>query len=531
MKKLAQNIQTILKQIFYICLAIVILFIGQEDIYAHTKKKKSKAIETISKSKTIRSQTHIKKTTESDLKKSIVQVKITSQAPYYLYPWQYKRPTTVGAVGVVVSQSHILVFSSAVEHSTFIEVKKHSSYTPIKAVLVKIDYESNLSLLKVVDKNFFEDLTPIKFSSRMDLEAPVEILQLDNSGALQLARGRSNGLDMDTYPTGYTELPYIYLNTNEKLEGNGEVIVQNKIPVGLLFEFNDAKNMGKFVPGFVVNKFLSQSIEKKTTAFPHTGFFYRPLVDRTTRSYLGLKKKQQGVLVTEVIPYSSADGVLEVNDVIVEFGGQKIDSRGYYKHSVYEKQSILFMAHCGDDYGYVLGKELPLKVIRNKKLKDLKLTLKPFPLKALRIPYKHLNGEKPKYLIRGGYMFIELSEYFLREWGDKWRSRIDKKLLYIYDFHKFHKRGETGKIVVMTQVLPDDFNEGFHQLGMTIVRTINDKPLQSIVDLENEITKSKDQFVKIGLDGEIDIVLNKSKLNDVDKSIQKKYKIKELKNF
>jgi hypothetical protein len=50
---------------------------------------------------------------------------------------------------------------------------------------------------------------------------------------------------MENYPMGYTELPYLHVNSNEKLDGNGELILDNDKAVGVLYRFTASKNSGK----------------------------------------------------------------------------------------------------------------------------------------------------------------------------------------------------------------------------------------------------------------------------------------------
>ncbi|MEM7181502.1 MAG: serine protease, partial [Spirochaetota bacterium] len=151
----------------------------------------------------------------TQLKKSIVQVKTTTKRYNYYNPWRLKKPASYDGVGVVVSQSTILVFTALVENHTLVEVKKHSSYKLFPAEVIKKDYESNLSLLKVKDKSFFKDLKPIRFSKQIPLGKPISITQLDNSGALQKAFGKTTNMDMERYPFGYTELPYVNITSEE----------------------------------------------------------------------------------------------------------------------------------------------------------------------------------------------------------------------------------------------------------------------------------------------------------------------------
>lgn len=436
------------------------------------------------------------------------------------------------ATGVVVKGNKILVFSSLIDYHTSIEVKKFSSNNPLPAKPIKTDYEANLSIIEVSDKDFFSDLTPVQFENKLNISEQISILQLDSSGTLQTARGRFTGMEMENYPMGYTELPFLSVNSNEKLEGNGEIILEKDKAVALLYRFTAGKNSGKAIPGFVINKFLTYKLTPgRSSVFPYKGFKFRSITDSATREYYGLEGKTEGVLVAEILANTPAENLLQLGDIITEMGGMKIDSNGYFKHPLYGKQYLSFLTHNGDEFGFSTGKKIPLKVLRDKKEISFNLPLRPFPYDAVKIPYMNYQGKEPEYLIKGGFIFGELSEFMLREFGSSWRSRVDKKLLYLNDFHKHHKKGGKGHYVLLIQVLPDDSNNGYHNLSFDLIKKADGKEIGSVRELEELINSSKDQYFKIELENGIDLVLDREKLPAIDDKIQKKFGIYALKNF
>jgi hypothetical protein len=323
------------------------------------------------------------------------------------------------------------------------------------------------------------------------------------------------------------------VNSNEKLEGNGELILDKEKAIGMLYRFTSSKNSGKAIPSFIINSFIKQNFAKtKGTVFPYKGFRFRPIPDATTKEYFGLDKKTDGVIVAEVIPYSSADDHLLLNDIILEYGGMKIDSQGYFKHHVYGKQYLSFLAHCGEEFGFKMGSKIPVKILRDKKEEIITIPLKSFPYKAVKIPYMNNEGKEPEYLIKGGFIFAELSEFLMKEFGSGWRSRIDKKLLYLNDYYRMNKKGETGRYVLLVQVLPDDSNNGYHSMSFDIVKTVNGIPLKSIRELDSAFQDSeKVRFISLQTESGTEIVIDKLNLKEIDEKIQKKFGIENLKNF
>ncbi|MCB1143637.1 MAG: serine protease [Leptospiraceae bacterium] len=470
-------------------------------------------------------------TDDPDLRDSLVQIRITNQVPNFMYPWQTKKPYHFNAVGVVVDENKILTLASILEFYTSIEIKKNSSNQFFTAIPLKVDFEANLAVLRIVEEQeFFRDLSPIDFHIKPEINESVSIVQMDGFGNLQDGKGRIVNLENEPYPAGHIEMPYYNINSNEKMIGNGELLTHKNKPVGLLYSFQSSSNNGKAVPGFIIDQFLENSVRKGST-FPYKGFKFKSILDTATREYYGIPEKYEGVIVSGILPRTGASKVLKVNDIIVEFGKKKIDSQGYFQHSEYGKQPITFLAHSGKESGFTKGMKIPVKVIRNRKEMNLELPLHPFPSKSIKIPHKHNFNRFPNYTIRAGFLFTEFSEFLLREWGSTWRSRVDKKLLYMVDYKKFHKKGEKGKILILVQVLPDEANNGYHNLSMELVRLVNNENVTSIKELENKINNSSEEIVRIDLENGTTLAIDKATLKETDERISKKFNIPKLTKY
>lgn len=455
--------------------------------------------------------------------RSIVQIKVTFQEPEYHQPWKKKNPRVRRGVGIVTEENQILIPYSLLPNATLIEVKKYSSYSEIKATVFRTDPESNLALLLVEKKDFFQDLVPLKFSPIVVFPKQANVYQLDNSGSIQTTSVSLLSMDMDQMPLGQVELPVVDVSSSEGLNGFGEVVIENGKVSGILYEFTSGKNSGRMIPSFIIQKFLTTS---GPDIFGYKGFRFRPITDGSVKKYYGMEKSDSGILIADVIPGSSASGVLKLEDIILEFGGKNVDSKGYIEHPLYGKQVLSFLAHTGDSFGYSLGKEIPILVLRDKRKIRLNMKLKPFPYSAVRIPFKNIPASND-FAVEGGFVFLELSEALLEEWGKDWRSRVDRKLLYLYDYYKFHeKENDIGKIVLLSQVLPDESNNGFHDLSFKIVEKIDGQNVKSVQDLRQSIKHGKSEYALISLDDGTEIALNRKKLPEINERIYKSYKIR-----
>ncbi len=460
-------------------------------------------------------------------KNSILDIKITSQSPNFIFPWQSKKPQTLDAIGIVVEENKILVLTSILEHHTSIEVKKQNGQI-LPAKIIKRDTESNLSLLEIEDKSFFSDLKAIQFENEFSPQGNLSVFELGDSGNIQIAKAYNTGIDQETYPISYTRLPYIKISSSEKMDGNGELLVEKNKAIGLLYRFTQNKNSGKAIPGFIINQFLNS--KSKSSPFPFKGFKFKQVSDKATKEFYGLKESEEGVQVTEIFENSTSSGKIELNDIILEVGNQKIDSEGYFTHPKFGKQLFSLIIHSENHFGYKIGSLVPIKLIRNKKEIKLNLILKPFPFSSVKIPYANLQ-EEPKYLISGGFIFAEMSEFLLKEFGNSWRGRVDKKLLYLNDYQRYEKKKEKGKYILLIQVMPDISNNGYHNLSFDLVNTVDGKKIGSLEELNKAIENKKNKFLDIELDNAVNIILDKEKLPEINSRISQKFGLSELKNF
>ncbi|EMG11558.1 hypothetical protein LEP1GSC151_0234 [Leptospira interrogans serovar Grippotyphosa str. LT2186] len=104
---------------------------------------------------------------------------------------------------------------------------------------------------------------------------------------------------------------------------------------------------------------------------------------------------------------------------------------------------------------------------------------------------------------------------------------MDRKLLYLYDYYKFHEKEDgVGKIVLLSQVLPDESNNGFHDLSFKIVEKIDGQNVKSVRDLRQIIKHGKLEYALISLDDGTEIALNRKELPEINERIYKSYKIR-----
>ncbi|TGN19614.1 PDZ domain-containing protein [Leptospira idonii] len=461
---------------------------------------------------------------------SIVQIKSTVQYPNFAEPWRYKHPETRTSYGVVIGENLVLTTAQTVYYQTNIEIQKFGSLKNFSANIVKLDPDLGLAILKVGDSEFSSGLKAVSFPSEVFLPSSGLVIEYQEYRNLSEKKIRSIKLDIDQYTNGYVELPYLEVQSDEKMDGIGELVVEeaSRIPQGILIQFKDSSHSGKLIPSFTIKRFI-ESTEKN--AFSYKGFRYRSLVDKTSREFYGVKKEDQGIIVAEIYPGTPASKLLKLEDVIVEAGGYKIDPKGYFDHPKYGKISLAYLFHSGDDLGFKSGKKIPLKIIRAKKMVQVQMELAPFPESAVKIPYGNTRYRIPNYIMLGGIVFQELTEHFLMEQGNQWRARSNKELLYLNDYHRIQKEESEEKVLLLSHVFPIPGNQAYHSLRQLILKSVNSEKVKNLADLQRIVSANQKDFLVLETEDGTQIVFGKEELGKLNEEAMKIFRIAKSTNL
>lgn len=457
---------------------------------------------------------------------SILQVKVTVQYPHFLQPWRFKNPEVRHSTGIYIGENQILIPAQAVYFYTSIEIKKPDSLKVYTAELERMDPDLGLAILKLNDPNASKDLKAVIFPNEVFLPGTGLVMESKDQRTLEEKKIRMLRLDMDSYSSGYVELPFIEIQSEEKLDGVGELIVDAtaRIPQGILYQFKE-NNTGRVIPSFSIKHF----VEGKS--FPFKGFRFKPLTDTATRNHYGLRKDDLGVLVAEIYPGSSADGVLQLEDVLLEVSNSKVDPKGYFDHPKFGKLNVSYLFHNTNDTDSHFGKKIKLKVFRNKKPVNLELDLKPLPESAIRIPHGNSRFQTPKYLMLAGIVFQELSEQYLTEHGNQWRNRVSKELLYLNDFYRIKRNVNEGKVVFLSQVLPLSGNKAYHTAHQLILKTVNGTPVNSLTQLQSLVRELEAPYIRFVMSDGFEVIFKKEEIQTLNTEAKQSFQIPKDSNF
>jgi len=99
-----------------------------------------------------------------------------------------------------------------------------------------------------------------------------------------------------------------------------------------------------------------------------------------------------------------------------------------------------------------------------------------------------------EYLIVGGLIFQELTADYLKEWGENWQTKANKKFLYFYTYHAHRPEPERRRMVILNKILPDRINLGYQGKADLVLAEVNGRPISVIGDVKEALNHPEGGF-------------------------------------
>jgi len=192
---------------------------------------------------------------------------------------------------------------------------------------------------------------------------------------------------------------------------------------------------------------------------PDLGVYWQKLENAALRTYLGLAGDHVGVRVSRVLHGSSADGVLEVDDVIVAIDGSPVASDGTVRLRDQDRvafQHLIAMKQ--------IGERAELSIVRRGEPTHVTITLAQY-VSLVPLPRPDL---RPSYIVFAGLLFTPLSHEYMAEW--EWAGNHHRYENFRYETFPSPTRRQ---VVLVREVLAHEINLGYHQMADAVVERIN----------------------------------------------------------
>ncbi|KAG9154132.1 hypothetical protein Leryth_000623 [Lithospermum erythrorhizon] len=337
---------------------------------------------------------------------AVVKVYCTHTAPNYSLPWQKQRQFTSTGSAFMIGDGKLLTNAHCVEHYTQVKVKRRGDDTKYVAKVLARGIECDIALLSVENKEFWEEVEPLRLGCLPHLQDSVTVVGYPLGGdTISVTKGVVSRIEVTSYAHGSSDLLGIQIDAaiNPGNSGGPAFNDQGEC-IGVAFQVyrsDDVENIGYVIPTTVVSHFLEDYQRNgRYTGFPCLGVLLQKLENPALRTCLKVPSNE-GVLVRKIEPTSDASNSMKEGDVIVSFDGVRVGSEGTVPFRTNERIAFRYLVS-----QKFAGDIAELGIIRSGTFMKVQVVLDP---RVNLVPY-HIEGDSPSYFIVAGLVFTPLSE-------------------------------------------------------------------------------------------------------------------------
>jgi len=419
-----------------------------------------------------------------DFNSHVIRLTSTQQTWSPGQPWEKNPPTQRRALAAIVGDQLVLTTAEMVADATYLEFESTDGTRFVPAEVVAVDYEVNLALLKPADeelgKLLFANSRPLEISSPPALGETLEMLQVEGNGVPLLTSGILQTVDVSaSFLPGQSFLTFRVKASMQSVASSYSLPVLHRGKLaGLLISYNAKDQICDVASTEIVARFIEEAADGEYSGFPSLGISISRTEDTSFRQWLQLADDHGGIYVNNVRKGMAADEAgLKKGDVILAVDGHAIDRRGYYQHPLYGN---LFWGHLvrGEK---ATGDPVTLTLLRDGEPMELSATLSRGGVENRLVP-DYTFDTAPNFLVKGGFVFQELTRPLLEAFGEEWTSRAPLNLLDAYENQDKYE-DDAERIVFLSGSIATPATIGYERLRNLIVRRVNGQPIRNMKSL------------------------------------------------
>jgi len=418
----------------------------------------------------------------------VVGISVTHQGWDEQRPWAKTDPGTRRASAVVVPGPYLLTTADIVGGANFIQIEKFGRPTQAVVRIAKLDPEVGLALLAVDDADFYSDLRPAELADGTPTDGTLQTVRWQDQ-QFESAASRIKRFRVAESEFGRLQHLFLEVQTDLRAGGWAEPVFSGQRLVGMTLS-QDKDERAKVIPIEIVRLFLERATAAgEYRGFPVFGANWQINKDRALAAYLGQQGEPAGIVIREVPWGSSACGALAPRDILLTIDGVEIDAEGFYTHPRFGQ--ILFPQLLVERFA--AGDRVAATVLRGGRRVETTLTLRAYPPGVQLIPERRPYSAPP-YVIAGGLVFRELDADYLRSWGADWLQSAPADLRVRYHLEQDAQRADRRRYVLLSSVLPAEYNIGYQDLSDLIVREINGMPIDGLAAVVAALARPQGGF-------------------------------------
>jgi len=274
------------------------------------------------------------------------------------------------------------------------------------------------------------------------------------------------------------------------------------------------------IPTSFIAPIIKAEQAKSYTGLGYFDFTWDTVDNPLNLEYMKLPGPPRGVFIKEIAMKPGTVSLVHPRDILLQVDGFDIDTEGNYHDPQYKKLSLENLS----SRGKWAGMTSKFKIWRDGKEMDITYTLPKAAFSDELVPSQSFDQD-PEYVLAGGFVFVPLTEAYLRSWGPTWRQHSPFRLYY-YNMDKV--KPDRPQRVVLTQVLPHPSNIGYERLRNLVIDEINGTKIRQISDIPNALKSPVDGFDVFKFEpGQSvrEVVLDAAKIDEATEQIMARYYI------
>jgi S1-C subfamily serine protease len=460
----------------------------------------------------------------AELKQSVVRLNSTVQEWSPAQPWEKSSPTSRRALVAVVAPGRVLCTAEMVADATHLEFESADGTLFAPARVVAVDYELNLALLAAADgpagEKLFAPTRPAALATPSRTGDPLTIYQVEDNGVeIRTAGTLQSTAVLASFLPGQAFLTYqVKASMQSAASSYSLPVFRDDGLAGILFSYNSKDQLCDVSATDIVARFLAAAAGEAYTGPPSLGVNGASTEDPAFRQWLKLADDQGGLYLNTVRKGSAAAAAgVKKGDVLMAIDGHLIDRRGYFQHPAYGSLAWGHLIRGSK----AVGDPLKLSLVRDGKPLELTATLTREEEHDKLVP-TYTFGGAPDYLVKGGFIFQELTLPLLRSFGDDWTSRAPLNLLDVYENPEKYEE-ENRRIVFLSAVIPTPATVGYEPLRNLIVRKANGTAIRDLKSLAEAFGANKEPLHSIRFDqDDFTIHLDEAVSSQVDAELRQR---------
>jgi S1-C subfamily serine protease len=454
---------------------------------------------------------------QRDLKQAIVKIYTVYSEYNYDMPWQLSKQERAVGSGCIISGNRILTNAHVVADQTFIQVKRAGDAQKYNAAVAMVAHECDLALLTVDDPSFFAGVKPLALGTLPRMRDKVAVYGFPIGGdELSITEGVVSRVEFTDYSHSGSQLLACQIDAAINPGNSGGPVIKDGKIVGIAFQgYVYAQNIGYMVPAPLIDHFLKDSQDGHYDGFPGIGIAWQPMENPSMRASMRMSEAQTGVLLTYIVPDSSAQDILQAGDVLLAIEGRPIANDGTVPFRGTER--IQFAQEVQKKF---MGESVRCTVLRDGKTLEVTIPLRTSLGSGRLVPYTQYDTA-PTYYIVGGLVLQPLTRNYLQTWNN-----MDDVPVHLANYYYHGRQSDDRKqVIVLTNILGDELTAGYDDFEDYVITQVNGTAISSMEDVAQAIEGNKGAYHVLVDEWGNRIVLDRAATIEAQQGIMERYKI------